>query len=252
MTATADRFLSLEGCVNFRDLGGYETADGRRLRWRRVFRSDSLHRLTETDALALADLGLVTAIDLRTQHERDRVGLGVLVDRGVEYVHASMIDQSLNAGEATVVEWKTKTLTDLYETMLRRAGPAYVTALDVIADPARHPVVLFCMAGKDRTGLLSAVLLSLLGVPDEAIVSDYSLTESVVEGIMERHRREAPEMEEVWKDLPPDVGRAPAAAMAGVLERLRDEHGSVEGWVASIGVPPDTRDRLRSVLLEPG
>ena len=243
------RRIQLAGPVNFRDLGGYPTADGRTVGWGRVYRSDSLHRLDEADGPRLAELGIVTAIDFRANDELDRIGIGPLGDLDVRHVHLATIDRALHGREMPDVS-QVRTAAEIYFMMLETGAPSYVEALRELAEPGALPAVFFCMAGKDRTGVFAAMLLGLLGVPDADIVTDYALTAEVIEEIHERHRREVPGIEEQWSRLPPDISGAVPATMEGLLAAVHDRYGTWPDYAAKIGVPAETLETLRTALLD--
>ena len=243
------RRIQLAGPVNFRDLGGYPTADGRTVGWGRVYRSDSLHRLDEADGPRLAELGIVTAIDFRANDELDRIGIGPLGNLDVRHVHLATIDRALHGREMPDVS-QVRTAAEIYFMMLETGAPSYVEALRELAEPGALPAVFFCMAGKDRTGVFAAMLLGLLRVPDADIVTDYALTAEVIEEIHERHRREVPGIEEQWSRLPPDISGAVPATMEGLLAAVHDRYGTWPDYAAEIGVPAETLETLRTALLD--
>ena len=247
-----ERAIVLEGCLNFRDLGGYRTADGRRVRWRRLFRSDSLHRATEADAGHLVDeLGVVTVIDLRTSVERERGGpVGVEARHPVRGFHLPLVDQLFARPEQETALPRPDNMGDAYVAMLGLGGSNVAAVLRALAEPGALPAVLFCAVGKDRTGALSALLLSLLGVTDDDVVADYALTDPVVAELLARARADLPDYDDVFDRLPPEALEAPARVMRTMLDGLRRQHGSVEGYAASVGVGADVVDGLREGLLE--
>jgi len=224
-----DRRIALGGPVNFRDLGGYPAAGGRSVRWGRVYRSDSLHRLDPADAPRVADLGIVTAIDFRANDELDRIGIGPLGELDVRHVHLATVDRAMHGRQMPDIS-QTRTAAEIYFTMLETGAPSYAEALRELAEPGALPAVFFCMAGKDRTGVFAALLLGLLGVADADIVADYALTSEVLEEIHARHRREVPAIDEQWANLPPDIAGAFPRTMEGLLAEVRDRYGSWDGY----------------------
>ena len=244
-----DRRVALEGPVNFRDVGGYATADGRRVRWGRVFRSDSLHHLTEADGPQLAKLGIVTAIDFRAHDELDLIGIGRLGSLDIEHVHTPTMDKVLYNVRPPDRD-PPGTVAEIYLHMMESGANAYATALRTVADVEKLPAVYFCMAGKDRTGVMSAVLLGLLGVGDLDIVADYVLTHEVVEQIHERGRRERPERDEIWKELPEELLGAHAGSMEGLIALVHAEFGGWLGYADRIGISEELVIALRDSLLE--
>lgn len=243
-TVDLERSLTCAGCYNFRDVGGYETAHGRRVRWRRLFRSDAIHRLTDDDLLTLRPLGIATILDLRSPQELAESGAGLLhAEPGVRHAHLPFFDEAPPTDPSRYAQ----PLADLYASMLDTAGPAIARVFTLLADGSTYPAVVHCAAGKDRTGITVALILAALGVPDETVVADYALTEAATqrwvadERAMGRGAR--------FDGLPPHVLRAEATTMTETLRRLRDDHGSVPAYLDSIGVSPTQIDRLQDLLL---
>ncbi|MBM3671897.1 MAG: tyrosine-protein phosphatase [Actinobacteria bacterium] len=250
----SDRRVALEGPLNFRDVGGYTGADGRHVRWGRVFRSDSLHHLTEADGPRLAKIGIKTALDFRAHDELDRIGIGHLGNLDIKHVHVPTVDKVLHVVRPP--DWKPlETVGEIYLLMMESGASAYAAALRTLVESDSLPAVYYCMAGKDRTGVFSAVLLGLLGVSDLDIVADYALTHEVVEKIHERGRAELPEegaaeRAEIWKNVPEDLLGAHAASMEGLIEGMHARYDSWAGYAAAIGVEDDVVQTLRDTLLE--
>src|SRR4051812_25921462 len=151
-----DRRIVLGGPVNFRDLGGYETADGRLVRWRRLFRSDSLVPVTAEDAeLPTGELGLLAVIDLRTAKEVEREGRGALADVALHYHHVPLVD---DVDDDPDRPWD-RSLQEAYAHMLGKRAARLSAALSAIAaEVSEHPTVFHCVAGKDRTGIVAALV----------------------------------------------------------------------------------------------
>jgi protein tyrosine/serine phosphatase len=236
--------VALAGPLNFRDLGVYEGVNGRRVRWGHVFRSDSLHHLTDLDGARLDELGVRTALDFRAHDELVEVGIGRLGELDIRHVHLPTIDRAMHP--ARPADWTPpSSAAAVYVTMMEHGAGAYAAALEALADPANRPAVFFCMAGKDRTGVFSAVLLGVLGVADADIVADYALTHQVIDELHARTRAVRPQIDDVWSRLPPDILGAHAATMTELLGLVRARWGSFGGYVRDIGV----RDRTVAQLL---
>ena len=246
-----ERRVALTGPVNFRDLGGYPTSDGRTVAWRRLYRSDSLHHLEPEDGPLLHERGVVTAIDFRADDELDRIGIGRLGELDIRHVHLPTVDRALHTVRPPDYD-PPSTAAEIYVIMMRSGAAAYAAALRALVEPGALPAVYFCMAGKDRTGVFSAIVLGLLGVADDDIVADYVLTHEVVATIHERGRRDYPDAADRWPELPDDLRGAVAPTMQGMLQGMRDEYGSWVGYAEQVGVEPAIVDRLRATLLEGG
>lgn len=247
--AAPPRRLELGGCVNFRDLGGYPTADGRRLRWRRLFRADGLSRLDDDDCRVMAELGLATVIDLRTPLERDERG-NFPGDRvPVTYHHLPLTDV-LPPDRDLARYGDPDFVTDRYRQMFEQGAPSLRRAVEVLAAPGALPAVFRCTAGKDRTGILAAVVLGFLGVPEEVIVEDYVLSAESMVRLWDRLRAEyAAAADEVERYASAVVTVAPKS-MADFLAALAEDHHSFDRLAERWGVAAAVA-RLRQELLEP-
>ncbi|HLF40548.1 MAG TPA: tyrosine-protein phosphatase [Acidimicrobiia bacterium] len=239
-----ERRIELAGPVNFRDLGGYAGAGGRHVRWRLVFRSDSLGPVTEDDAAHLVErLRLVTVIDLRSTQEVRREGRGALVNASLAYHHLPLFEVIPGVDE----EWP-GSLHDLYRDLLRDASQQVAAVLRIIAEADTRPVVFHCVAGKDRTGVVAAVLLGLLGVSDEDVIADYALTQEIMPTMFERWNERPDSPRE--SDFPAHILRAEETTMHHLLAIIEEEYGSIAGYAASGGIRDDVVTGLRDVLLD--
>ncbi len=244
------RFAEIEGLLNFRDLGGYESAEGGSTRLGRIFRSDSLHRATPAGRRLLVDhYALTTAIDLRSAEERERTGT-LPEDLGIRCVHIDVIDRGMNTSRTRASIDSATSVGQIYLSMARSSGSAFAEAVTAIAE-SDGPVAFYCSAGKDRTGILSALILSLVGVTDDQVMADFALTDVRAQAITDRTRIESPGIEKVWSRLPEGITGAPIAAMADLIDLIRSEYGGWTDYAASHGVDSATVVRLRQVLLTP-
>ena len=248
MAATPDRLIPLEGCFNFRDLGGYEVAGGRQVRWRTLFRADGLTRLTPADLGRLSDLGLRTVIDLRTT---DEVTKGRIDPDhpDLAYHHLPMMD--VLPPDDELPRWADPSFVAAqYADMLRSGERSIARSLELLADAGTYPVAYHCMAGKDRTGVLSALVLELLGVADAEIVGDYALSGEAMQRMLAWLRTAEPERSARYEAGAAAMVAAEPASMAEFLDLFHSQHGRVEDYVATLGLD-GIGERLRHLLLEP-
>jgi protein-tyrosine phosphatase len=241
-----ERLIALEGAVNFRDLGGYATLDGRRTRWRVLFRADGLSELSQTDFSVMRDLGIRTVVDLRSGHEVEQSRFDVEA-HPVDFHHFPFIDQLPD-----VEQWDRRPglLGAQYIEMLDDAAPQIIGALEVLTAPDSRPAVFHCTAGKDRTGLLSALVLSLLGVPEETVVADYALSGEAMERLRAKLIVKYPDSKDTITGID-EVFSANPANMVNLFAYLREHYGSVTEYAVTVGVPDAVVARLRDELLEP-
>jgi protein-tyrosine phosphatase len=246
----SERRVTLEGPVNWRDLGGYPAMDGATTRWGRLFRSDSVHTLTAADIPVLRELGVRTAIDFRSAQELEQLGIGPLGDVRVTHVHVPTFDHQPGQRPPTIV---LSSAVDFYTSMIESGAHAYVAAANAIAEDDRLPAVFYCVAGKDRTGIFAAIVLGLLGVPDDVVVADYAMTHEVISTItarrIERDGGSAASRDR-WVDVPEELMGAHAHVMEGLIHRVREKWGGWDEYAASVGFPPETVTALRALLLD--
>ena len=244
-----DRQLGFSGTFNFRDLGGYATTDGRTIRWRTLFRADAVHRLDDTELDQLADLGLRTVVDLRTVSE---VESGHLHDpnRNITHVHLDVLGKVWEPKDLDEDADARQVLGDLYVEMLDIGAGALAGAFTTLADARNLPAVFHCAAGKDRTGVLAAMVLSTIGVADHVIIADYAISGRNMTALLERLQRERPEALTAMNEQPSAYLAAPPEAMARLLDHVNAEFGSMTGYARSIGIDDDAIDALAAGLLD--
>jgi protein-tyrosine phosphatase len=240
------RSLTFSTSYNFRDVGGYAGLDGRTVSWRRLFRADSLHRLKGADLEAFSALGVRTVIDLRRPFEVEEHGR-VPHTEGLDYRNLVLEHVDWESVEHPADLPHERWLADRYLNFAEDGTAGLAAALGVIADPAAAPVVVHCMAGKDRTGVVCALTLSLLGVSDADIAQDYALTEVAMASLTAYLLKTKPELVQDkyhMFDCPQD-------AMLLFLNDLRERHGSVQEYVREIGISTGQLAALRNHLLTP-
>jgi protein-tyrosine phosphatase len=246
-----ERRLTFEGPTNFRDLGGYEVEGGGRTRWGRVYRSDSLHRFSPADVEAFAHLGARAVYDLRSFAER------VSQPGPVGSVHLDVLGADTAQAAVEVLAARTpaqaeRVLLWLYRAMMERSAAMIGGLLGRLAREDLLPAVLHCTEGKDRTGVVSALLLSALGVPRATVLDDYVLTGRF------RNAEHEPLLMRVLQaaGVPEEAAAAflgsPRWVMEEVLSGVERDHGSVEGYLLGpAGMVEGQLEGMRRLLVGP-
>ncbi len=245
------RRLTVEGAHNLRDLGGYRTRGGDLTPWRRFLRADSPHRLTETGIERLQGEGLRTVIDLRTRSELAAMPNPFADRPGVTYIHQPVFEDLAPLNLTSIDFVGGDPLLDFYRTALDDRHEALREILIMIAAVPEGAVMFHCTVGKDRTGLVAALLLGLAEVAPDDIVADYTMTEpligQLVAEFLEHTRARGDDPEKHARLL-----AAPAQTMQAALGHIETRHGSVAGYLRHIGVPAGDQsallDRLRGAL----
>ena len=254
------RHLALEGARNMRDLGGYSTTDGHRTRWRKFLRSATLNGLTETAQKELVDYGVGTVVDLRGPWEVERYPNVFAQSKDVEYHHLDLwrgrakdfIPSPLSLGQA-------EKLADLLRMALTKCDDPIEEIMRTLAEAGDPAVVFHCGAGKDRTGLIAALLLGIAGVPHDTIAADFALTEKYFDEPYRDHavqdpmaipkRRDADPMSD-FEPLPVFFYSCFPKTMLLTLEFLDEEYGGTKGYLRKAGLDNKHIEQLRAKLLD--
>jgi protein-tyrosine phosphatase len=240
-----DRHVAVAGTFNIRDLGGYASGEGQ-TRWRRLLRADGLHRLDAAGMATLTGEGVRTVIDLRRDHELESHPNPFRDNPDVAYHNVSLFDALDPAGMTGG-----DVLLDLYLAALTTRHGPIAQALTLIADASEGIVLFHCTAGKDRTGLIAALMLALAGVETAVIAEDYALTGAMIAPLLETFVADAVARGTDIESFRPLLACDPQT-MAATLAFLIDNHGSVEAYLRSIGLSDDTIDRLKARLTREG
>ncbi|MFI9719657.1 tyrosine-protein phosphatase [Streptomyces sp. NPDC052396] len=241
------RHIAFDRLHNFRDLGGYRTDEGRSLRWRRLYRSDSLGKLQGQDLDRFRALGIRTVIDLRYPWEIEARG-AVPGRDGLSYHNLSIEHRPYDQAEIDPALDPWRYLADRYAEVAMDGAKEIRTALEVIADGDGGPLVFHCASGKDRTGLIAALVLSLLGVSEDDIAADFAVTELATARLLADWQAAHPDRTMRW----PGYGRAPEQVIRLFLADLAAAHGSVRGYTTEVlGVDEQLAEQLRNSLLTP-
>ncbi len=242
MQSTPTRHLPIAGTYNIRDLGGYDTAIGP-TRWRRILRADALHRLDQTGVATLIETGLATVIDLRHGDELAHQPNPFADHDSVAYHNVSLLD-----GLAPSLMSNSDLLLELYLLTLQERQGAIAEVLGLIADAPKGAVLFHCTAGKDRTGIIAALLLGLVGVKADDIVDDYAQTAALIAPIVADITAGA-----VARGADPESFQRLLASepstMVATLAFIEAQFGSVPAYLAAIGVHTETISRLHNRLV---
>lgn len=237
------RLLRLEGAYNVRDIGGYITTEGHAVQRGRFLRADGLHRLTEGDQEMILGLGVRTIIDLRHAKELAEKRNVFNGSERVSYYNISLINP------ATSTSANIRSLGDMYVNMLDEGGSLLREVFERMAETEGDGVLFHCAAGKDRTGVVAALLLDLAGVERSVIVADYAETAINLSPIMDELRKDRPEqisadMYELF------LGSAPSN-MELMLEHLHGVFGGAESYFERTGLTKERISSLKRMLLQP-
>ena len=253
-------WIDLQGAANVRDVGGLPTVDGRSTRRGVLLRADNLQGLSPADVARLTqELGVRTVLDLRTRREVDDEGPGPLRTTAVTHHHVSLIPEPPGEPARSEIDravphrpdraGATPTdMTGYYVGYLEDAPQNLARALRLLADPGTGPALVHCAAGKDRTGVVVAVALSLAGVRREAVVADYARSAERIDAVLARLRA-SPTYAASLADTSADAIRPVAGSMERFLDHVDREYGGPHGLAIAIGVDEEAIARLATRLV---
>ncbi|HEX4016895.1 MAG TPA: tyrosine-protein phosphatase [Frankiaceae bacterium] len=247
------RWVPVTGAENIRDLGGLPLAAGGVTRSGVLFRGDTLQELTADDVALFRTLGLRTVIDLRTNLEATKEGRGPLADEPIRYANLPFMPDELlmpsddRARQVIVAERREQDRVEHYLGYLKHAGDRVVAAVQIMAEPDGPPALFHCAAGKDRTGVLAALVLDAVGVQRDAIVADFVLTNERLERVGGRLRR-MPTYANYTGTLSNKDMSADPQTMTDVLAALDDRDGGAAGWLLANGLTEAQLASLRAAL----
>lgn len=241
---TRTRILAWDGCLNVRDLGGYVTSDGRMTRWGAIVRADSLFTLSRAGQRALYDYGVRTIVDLRLPGEVEQAPnpFATPGDHDINYIHQSFISVPRERDAPYT------TLANEYTGELDRNAGSIARIMSLIATAGDGGVLIHCVGGRDRTGLIAALLLSLVGVPLDTIAEDYALSSECLRPrdaeFLENGPGERADRERLLEQTQtrPEI-------MRETLTHLQATHGDVAAYLRQAGVTLHELELLRTRLI---
>ncbi len=252
-----ERRVALEGTFNFRDLGGYGTVHGRRVKWGEVYRSDNLSRLTDNAVGMIASMGIRLVCDLRSDGEAESRPNRLPENQGIETCHLPVVQGKIDgiAAFEKIKQGDTSWFTDDfmlngYLNGMDGFAEIWGNLISRLAEKDSRAMVFHCSAGKDRTGIAAALILSVLGVPEDTIIADHQMSNTCI----------APALGDIYSRIrsygvdPERIAgyfAAPRECIVAMLDHLRNAHGSAARFLTTrCGVPPKTIEDLRDALLE--
>ncbi|HRQ41206.1 MAG TPA: tyrosine-protein phosphatase [Chloroflexota bacterium] len=254
-----DRFLPLQGGINFRDIGGYETVDGRTIRWGLVYRAGVLSGLTPADQQYLGQFGIRLVCDLRTESEVQKRPDKLPGNPECQWLHLPIenMERSARLRGLVAVLFNRSQLDNLMDegytrVMIDENGPLIGQALRLMVNATNRPIVIHCSAGKDRTAVIIALLLHILGVPQETILADYALSNLHYDKFRAGIQQDLHRLER-W-GITVDHLQAVILVKATRLEKtwahIERKYGSITGYLEEqAGISQQTMHQLRASLL---
>lgn len=255
---TMERIIPMETIQNFRDIGGYETRDGFQVRWNRVYRAPGLDRLSKADQQRLVELGIRLVCDLRSEEENQVAPDRLPVDVGRLHMPfetrqpRSRWRQALRfwLNPEMIPGW----LTEAYTQVMIDGNPQVFREVMLrLADDDNLPFVLHCAAGKDRTGVVVALLLAWLGVPDETIIADYSLSNYAHRFLLDNSQSYIEQMQSLGLSMDDILYffLADPQTLRDTLAYFRRRYGSVDRYFRDVlALDDETLEHVRMNLLE--
>ena len=244
-----ERHQPFEGCFNFREIGGYRAADGRTVRWGRYFRAGRQDRMTAQDLQNIRKLGINTQIDLRKPEEIREQGRGPLEAMGATYHNIPIIPDG-GTDQLSRLVGDTGISGRRYLGYLEFGSESWVRMFELFAQAPSQPVLLHCTAGKDRTGVSTAFLLSVLGVDRAVIEADYVLTNHDVARQADFIEATTGFPDGMDRELMLHAAGVPESAIGDFLDGLTERWGGPIEYLRSIGISDKTMDAVRNEFLE--
>lgn len=250
-TFIPSRALNVPGVTNLRDTGGYPAGNYSLTRWGTLLRSGTMNGLNPDSAQPLLRIGLRTIIDLRRPSEvRNDPQPQIVSDSGAATYHnISLLTDDIEAARKA----NNYLLPEIYRAMLDQAQTEIAETISILAEPGAFPALVRCTAGKDRTGIIIALLLRVAGVPDDTIVYDYALSQKSMETEEFINFQQAHILARGndWDHYRQNFLISPAEFMRDALAHIDNGYGSACGYLQQIGIDVVTMNHLRQTLAQP-
>jgi len=244
-----ERHYPFEGCFNFRDIGGYLNQDGKRVKKGLYFRAGRQDRMSDKDLSQLSDLKISTQIDLRRPDEVLEQGKGPLEAMGAKYINIAVIPEG-GSDQLNRLVGDTGISGKRYLGYLEFGPTSWLRLFGILSELDNLPVVLHCTAGKDRTGVSTAFLLSILGVSRDVIEADYLLTNLDTERQADFIESTVGYPEAYDRERMIAIAGVPETAMKDFLDGVESKWGTVVEYLQKIGITQEQMDTIRYNFLE--
>jgi len=246
--STPKRIIDFDGTRNFRDLGGIPTPSGDTRRGV-FYRSDRLSNLSHADGERLRELGIETIIDLRSREERERAPNRLPESSGIEQLDRAFLPRdtlpmfhAINSGEYDA-EASYAAMLRQYRAMALEHTSDYRRVIDDLLEPGVSPAIFHCTSGKDRTGMIAAILLLTLNASTEAVTDDYAMTQGRIEKVDFFTDTADSKAVEVVMGANPEY-------MLAAISAMENEYGSITIYLRDgVGITPDKQQRLQALLV---
>lgn len=253
----SERLLKINGGHNFRDMGGYQAAGGRTVRWATLYRSGIMSKIESSEIALLESLGIVSICDLRTTKERQHRPTTWHEGSPVEMVvrdydmSAGILKNLIKRPDTTSAEIAGH-MHAIYRDLLEEQSESYIGLFRRLVD-GKVPLAFNCTAGKDRTGIAAALILSVLGVSRADIMDDYALTNASIDGLIDLMSQDEDYAD--WYNQQPEAAypllRAEPLYLEGMFDELETRYGGLDAYLAKIlSVGPAEVEAIRTHLLE--
>jgi len=241
------RNIPLKGSYNIRDLGGYQTANGGLTHWKTILRSGDMHCLSPEAKVSLLDYGIRTVVDLRRDLELEEKPNGLAESPSITYIHHDLWGSLLPADRSNY-ETAADYWLGQYSLLIDEHRSQVCDAVSTVADPNNWPLVFHCAAGKDRTGVVAGLVLSLAGVPNNTIAEDYALSAHfLLDRFIEMTPADELPINFGWREYQQE--HCPPEAMSKTLKHLESAYGGPEAYLVGGGFSKSQIESLQSAFL---